>query len=142
MDMSSSGASHDLPERRDESPESVSGNPRRRTTRSPGAPKAAIYRDDDVMRWGIEGDLAEVSISGIVMILDDPMTVGEQIKVTLINDLQKVRKEVRGVVRQVTARDDSRHQIDVELFTRLTPLEMSLLKMGLNRRKAGPKWYS
>ncbi|MEX0726813.1 MAG: PilZ domain-containing protein [Planctomycetaceae bacterium] len=124
-----------------EPPESNAGQPRGRTPRSPGEPKAAIYRDTDVMRWGIEGDLYEVSISGIGMILDDPMTIGEQIKVTLINDLQKVRKEVRGVVRQVTLLDDGRHQIGVELFTRLTPLEMSLLKMGLNRKKAGPQWF-
>ena len=124
------------------SPEEHAAKPRGRTPRSPGVPKAAIYRDTDVMRWGIEGELAEVGISGIVLVLDEPMNLGEQIKITLINDLQKVRKEVRGAVRQVTLLDDGRHQVAVELFTRLTPLEMSLLKMGLNRKKAGPEWYS
>ena len=126
---------NDRSESNAEPPEASSARVHGRTPRSPGEPRAAIYRDGDVMRWGIEGDLDDVSISAIGKILDDPMDLGEQIKVTLINDLQKVRKEVRGVVRQVTRLDDGRHQIDVELFTRLTPLEISLLKMGLHRRK-------
>ncbi len=113
--------------------------PRKRL--APGQPKASIIRDTDTMRLGIEGQLYDVSVAGIGILLDRTMPIGEQIKITLINDLQKVRKEVRGVVRHVTTLDDGQFQIGVELYTRLTPLEMSLLKMGLKRKNQGQQWF-
>ena len=56
------------------------------------------------------------------------LQIGEQIKVRLENVIQRFEKEVRGVVRHSLACQDNEHCYGVELYTRLTPLEVSLVR--------------
>lgn len=105
---------------------------RRLMVRYPSTAGATVLRDSDAMRVGTEAKLHDVSIGGIGLTLKtDIPGIGEQIKVRLVNQIQRIEKEVRGVVRHVTPRDDGTFQIGLELYVRLTPLEVSLLKMSL-----------
>ena len=57
--------------------------------------------------------------------------------------VQRFDKEVRGLVRQIDPIDANLERIKVELFTRLTPIEVSVLKMGIEIEggHAEKRWY-
>ena len=103
---------------------------------------ALVIRDSDKMRLGIEASLADVSSVGLGLSMTAPLDINEQVKIQLKNDVQKVAKEVRGVVRHATQRDDGTFQVGVELFSRLTPLEVLLLRMGIrdDSQEKGKIW--
>jgi hypothetical protein len=104
---------------------------------------AEVVRDSDRMRCGIEGRLRDVSIGGLGIHMQSRLEVGEFIKAVLRNDIQRVEKEARGVVRHTTPREDGTYYVGVELLNRLTPLEVSLLRMGIRSEDAAeeaPKW--
>lgn len=109
---------------------------RRFLMRYPSKAGARVIRDTDLMRNGIDGKLKDLSSAGLGILLTVPLEVNEQIKVELHNDVQRIAKEVRGVIRHVTLQDDELYHIGVELFTRLTPLEVSLFRMGMPAKSA------
>lgn len=124
---------HDQSEKPDE---------RRVMTRYTGNAVALVVRNDDVMRTGISGTLYDVSATGIGLVLEAELNVNEQVRITLSNPVQRVQKETRGVVRHITQRQDGTWRIGIELATRLTPLDVNLLKMGIepSTREGTSKW--
>lgn len=104
---------------------------RRRNVRLRSKSRVVVIRDTDAMRNGIQGSLLDVSCEGLGFIIEEPLEVGEQIKIRVRNDIQRFEKEVRGIVRRVIDGQDGGFQIGVELRCRLTPLDVSMLRSGL-----------
>ena len=103
---------------------------RRSTPRFFARAKAIVFRDNDAMGDGLPASLYDLSIFGLSLTIDDDfLGMLETIKIRLCNDVQKFDREVRGVVRHITPLDDGRFRVGIELLTRLTPLEVSMLKM-------------
>ena len=94
---------------------------RRYTSRA----SAVVVRESDQMRTGIPATLHNVSTGGLGLTIETELQLGEQIKVRLSNEIQRFKKEVRGTVRRVTPTDEAAFFCGIELFTRLTPLEVS-----------------
>jgi len=91
--------------------------------------KVLVIRDSDIMQFGLQGDLKDVSQAGLGVVLDNPLDIGEHVKVDVEHIVQRFKKQVRGIVRHVMQMENQ-HRIGIELFTRLTPLDVSILKMG------------
>ncbi|NOX54244.1 MAG: PilZ domain-containing protein [Planctomycetes bacterium] len=115
---------------------------RRLLVRYPVKASTTLVRESDMMRIGMDAVLKDVSIAGIGIVVREPLEVGEMVKIELVNQIQRLEKETRGIVRHVTPRDDGTYHVGVELLLRLTPLEVSLLRMGLQREEEpeGPRW--
>jgi len=109
----------------------VQGDERRSTPRRRGSASALIIRESDVMRFGVKGELRDVSATGLGLVMESPLEPNEQIKIQLTNVIQRVEKEVRGAVRHSTLQEDGTYHVGIELSSRLTPLEVSLLAMGV-----------
>lgn len=115
---------------------------RRFMIRYPSRSGAVVVRDTDKMRSGIEATLHDLSTAGLGILITTSLETNEQVKVRLENTIQRFEKEVRGAVRHCTPNVDGRYYVGIELFTRLTPLEVSLLKMGVDddSKRDGPQW--
>ncbi|MEX0717050.1 MAG: PilZ domain-containing protein [Planctomycetaceae bacterium] len=115
-------------------PEKPGGGPprkeRRVTPRLRARGIARVIRDDDVMRVGVEGKLRDISTGGIGAEFPVELDLDEHVKLRLINDVQRFECETRGVVRHVTAVGNAFY-VGVELFARLTPRQVGLLKTTL-----------
>src|SRR5262245_17614892 len=92
-----------------------------------GRAEAVILRDCDTMRIGLRADLHTVNASALGIISLVPLTVGEQIKVRLRNEVQRFAVELRGAVRRLEPTEDGRYLVAIELYTRLMPLEVMML---------------
>jgi len=103
---------------------------RRVMVRYLGKAETLVVRDSDMMRLGLHAKLKDLSVGGLGIIIQTPLDVNEQVKLTLTNEIQRVRKETRGTVRHVTSLEDGSYQIGIELTTRLTSMEVSLLRMA------------
>jgi hypothetical protein len=84
-----------------------------------------------MMRQGTEASLSDVSPASLGIRMKTALEVNEQIKIQLRNDIQRFDKEVRGRVKHVMLADDGEYHVGIELYQRLTPLEVALLKMGI-----------
>ncbi|GAB4155910.1 MAG: hypothetical protein Tsb009_32780 [Planctomycetaceae bacterium] len=62
---------------------------------------------------------------------DAVIPVGEMIKIELGNEIQRIERTVRGAVREQVPFKENLHRIRVELFSRLTPYDVLLLKTSL-----------
>ena len=104
---------------------------------------ARIIREMDMMRGGHDAVLRGVSTSQVVLEGPPGLNLQDQIKVKLHHVVQRFDKEVRGLVRQIEPIDAKLQRITVELFTRLTPIEVSVLKMGIDASsgKTEPRWF-
>ena len=118
------------------------GDERRRIPRYAASATARVLRESDVMQFGIEAELKDVSVIGLGLIVSERLDRNEEIKIQLSNHIQRISKEVRGVVRHVTCSDDKTYHVGVELLVRLTPLEVSLLRMGMQHdaEEGGTRW--
>lgn len=101
----------------------------RSTNRHRSFTKVSIVRDSDIMQFGLKGDLKDVSQSGLGILLDEALEIGEQVKIDVEHIVQRFKKQVRGIVRHVNE-SESKYRIGIELFTRLNPSDVSILKMG------------
>ena len=115
---------------------------RRLLVRYPTKASTTVIRDADMMRVGMDAVLKDVSIAGVGIIVRETLEVGEMVKIELVNQIQRLEKQTRGIVRHVTPQDDGTYHVGVELLLRLTPLEVSLLRMGLPRDEdsSEPRW--
>jgi hypothetical protein len=112
-------------------PSSLATEERRSVPRFAARAVATIYRDSDAMRTGIPGTLHDVSIAGLgVDVNEISVELMEQVKIRLQNDVQRFDREVRGVVRHISPLEDGQYRVGIELMARLTPLEVSLLKIA------------
>ncbi len=104
---------------------------------------ARIIREMDMMRAGYDAVLRGVSTSQLVLEGPPGLQLQDQIKVSLRHVVQRFDKEVRGLVRQIEPIDAQLERLTVELFTRLTPIEVSVLKMGIDASSGNTerRWY-
>lgn len=102
-----------------------------------GSSTALIVRESDKMRTGTDAAVLDISMSSLRLSTRGPFTVDEQIRIRLRNVVQRFEKEARGVVRKVDANADGATTLTLELLTRLSALEVSLLKMGIATGQAG-----
>jgi hypothetical protein len=113
---------------------------------APRLPKASstavVIREADRMRTGIEAAVLDVATGTLTLLTHGQFAVDEQIKIRLKNVVQRFAKETRGLVRKVTANGDGPTTLSVELLSRLSALEVSLVKMGIASSQEGStsKW--
>jgi|SRR6266404_8274531 len=106
---------------------------RRYRLRHLGRAETVILRDSDVMRIGLRVGLQTVSAAALGISSPIPLRVGEQIKVRLRNEVQRFLTEMRGAVRRVETAENGRYLVGIELFARLMPLDVMMLRrVGIN----------
>ena len=86
-----------------------------------------VLRATDLMRTGIDGGLVNLSTAGLGLVLDVELDLNEDVDLEIVNEIQRFRKKARGVVRHVDEQSDGSWSIGVELYTRLTPYDVSHL---------------
>jgi hypothetical protein len=112
----------------------------------PRAPKASstarLIRETDRMRTGIDAVVLEASTGSLSLYTQGQFAVDEQVKIRLKNVVQRFEKETRGLVRNIGAHPDGSTVLGIELLSRLSALEVSLVKMGIASPQAdsGSKW--
>jgi hypothetical protein len=112
----------------------------------PRAPKASstarLVRESDRMRTGIDAVVLDVSTGSLSLYTQGQFAVDEQVKIGLKNVVQRFEKETRGLVRKIGTNADGSTTLDIELLSRLSALEVSLVKMGAASPQAdsGSKW--
>jgi transcription termination factor NusB len=95
-----------------------------------------------MMRSGYDAVLRGVATEKLMLEGPPGLALQDQLKIKLHHLVQRFDKEVRGVVRQIEPIDAQSERITVDLFTRLTPVEVSVLKMGLDAAGGTEKrWY-
>lgn len=109
----------------------ASNRDRRFMVRYPSKAGATIIRESDMMRAGIPARLVDVTSAGLGITCSQPLPADEAIQINLFNQVQRFSKDTRGIIKHCTEVEDG-HRIGVELLLRLTPLEVSMLKMGLD----------
>jgi hypothetical protein len=100
---------------------------RRLRLRHLGKAETLILRDCDTMRVGLGVRLDSIRAAGLGVISPTALRLGEQIKIRLRNDVQRITAELRGSVRQIELRDDG-YAIEIELYSRLMPLDVMALR--------------
>jgi hypothetical protein len=115
--------------------------PGRRST-PPMHSTARLVRETDLMRRGIESDLLEVTGESLKLRASGQFAVNDSVNIHLVNPVQRCQKQTRGVVREIQQNPDGSFLLTVELFARITALEVSLFKMGIPPQDADskPRW--
>lgn len=114
---------------------------RRFLIRYPVKSGARVLRDSDFVRIGIEATLRRLTAAGLELEMEIAPHSGEQVKILLHNEIQRLSKEVRGIVRHVMPLPDGRYRVELELFNRLSPLEVAMLRMSIrDPAQSGPRW--
>lgn len=96
--------------------------------RSLSRSQATIILENDPMRTGTPANIYELATGRLGLQTEYPPDLNEMLKVRLKNDIQKIERLVRGIVREVTQVGDGLYRVQIELFARLTPLDVLLLK--------------
>lgn len=92
-----------------------------------GKAETLILRDTDAMRAGLSVRLESIRAAGLKVISPVALRLNEQVKIRLRNDVQRISAELRGAVRWFEPRDGA-YLIELELFTRLMPLDVMALR--------------
>lgn len=93
-----------------------------------GRAETIILRDCDAMRIGLRVGLQAICASALGIVSPVPLRVGEQIKIRLRNDVQRFVTELRGAVRRLEATNDGNYRAGIELYSRLMPLDVMMLR--------------
>jgi hypothetical protein len=101
---------------------------RRYRLRHLGRAETILLRDDDVMRSGLRVGLQTICAGALGIVSPVPLRIREQIKVRLRNDVQRFVTEMRGAVRRQEPNGDGNYSVDIELFARLMPLDVMMLR--------------
>lgn len=101
---------------------------RPRRLRHLGRAETVIIRDCDAMRIGLRVGLQAISASALGIISPVPLQTSEQVKIRLRNDIQRFVTELRGAVRRLEPAEDGRYYVAIELFSRLMPLDVMMLR--------------
>jgi hypothetical protein len=126
-------------------PSRTAGEPSRKPA-DPRLPRASttavVIRESDRMRTGIDAAVLGIAMDSLTLRTLGTFAVEELLKIRLKNIVQRFEKETRGVVRQSDTNVDGSTTVRVELLSRLSALEVSMLKMGIasGEAGAGPKW--
>jgi hypothetical protein len=128
----------DLPNLPNEVPPQASGESqpetadRRKNRRRPGKAVVHVVRERDFARKRIPAKLLELSVAGIGLISSAQIETNEQISISLQNEVQRIKKEVRGVVRWMSPTPDGEFRLGVALSVRLSPNDLqSLTRVGI-----------
>ncbi len=108
----------------------ASNRDRRFMVRYPSKAGATIIRESDMMRAGIPAELVDVTVAGLGIRCPEELPADEAVQIKLFNQIQRFEKDTRGIIKHCTPHGDE-FRIGVELILRLTPLEVSLLRMGI-----------
>jgi len=122
----------------DEGP-SAADSPRQTPSIGPAkaSSTAVLVREADRMRMGMEAVLLDVSTGFLSLRTQGSFTLDEQVKIRLRNIVQRFEKEARGTVRKAESGEGGSTIVGIDLLTRLSPLEVSLLKMGIASPQSG-----
>lgn len=139
---------NEIPSPADEMPRSEGaarpglGGPEQR--RPPRASSTALVtRESDRMRTGIEAVILDVGTGSLSLNANGPFAIGEPLKIKLRNVVQRFEKDARGLVRKSDTNARGSTILEIELLTRLSALEVSLVKMGIasSETESGPQWF-
>lgn len=100
---------------------------RRRYQRHLGHAAALVIRESDTMRKGFPVNVDTISVEGLGLTSPVALVLGERVKITLRNDIQRFKKELRGQVCWVEPFGE-KFRIGMSLATRLMPLDLMLLR--------------
>jgi hypothetical protein len=100
---------------------------RRKHRRHPGKAVVHIVRERDFGRTRIPAKLLELSVAGIGLVSAARFETNEQVRVCLQNDIQRITKDVRGVVRWISPTTDEKFRVGIELCVRLSPHDLMSL---------------
>jgi hypothetical protein len=103
---------------------------------------AVLIRESDRMRTGIDAAILKVSTGTLSLSTRGQFALDEQVKIRLRNVVQRFKAETRGLVKKIEPCDDGSATLDIELLTRLSALDVSLVKMGIASPQSGSrsKW--
>ncbi len=104
---------------------------------------ARVFRDTDAMRLGVDARVFAVSAASVGIRMTTPLDAGENVKIELCNNLQRIDKEVRGIVKSIRPLSNGAFDIRIDLQLRLTPLEVSQLKslyVDVDEEENKPRW--
>jgi hypothetical protein len=93
-----------------------------------GKAETLVLRDSDTMRAGLRVRLESIRAACLEVVSPVPLRINEQVKIRLRNDVQRITAELRGSVRWCVPRDDGSFLVELELFTRLMPLDVMALR--------------
>lgn len=88
---------------------------------------AVVVRETDALRSGIAVTLDTICVEGVGITSPTPLNLGERVKITLRNDIQRFKKELRGQVRWIEP-VGNKFRVGMSLATRLMPLDLMVLK--------------
>lgn len=101
---------------------------RRSYQRHLGHAEVYVIRDTDVMRDGVQVRLENISAAGMGILSPVPFRVDEQLKFRLRNEVQRFSANLRGIVRWMEPKGDGSYLCGIELFTRLMPFDVMMLR--------------
>jgi PilZ domain len=110
------------------SPDELAVQERLARLKQQGRVEVVLIRDADAMRIGLRVGLKRISAAGLAVVSPVALPVGEQIKVRLRHEIQRLVAEIRGAVRSVTETNDGRYLTEIELYSRLLPLDVIMLR--------------
>jgi hypothetical protein len=87
-----------------------------------------IIRASDRMRFGITGEVWNISVEGTGIVLKESLRIGEQITLELSNTVQRFRCDVRGTILWCEPMADGRYRCGVRFLRRISPLDVSSLR--------------
>ena len=120
----------------------ISQDERRTLARLPARGHGRLLLVTDSMRTGLEVHLINVNATGIGLECIRAVPVDEAVTVELENLVQRFSKTVRGRIRHCTTLAEDKHVIGIALQLRLAPMEVSMLRMGieLGGTKGEKRW--
>jgi hypothetical protein len=87
-----------------------------------------IIRASDRMRFGVSGEVWNISVEGAGIVLKDSLRLGEQVTLELSNVIQRFQCEVRGTILWCEPEADGRFRLGVRFLRRISPLDVSSLR--------------
>lgn len=104
---------------------------RRNHRRRAGKAVVHVARERDPGRKRFPAQLLNISIAGIGLATAERIEPNEQVRIALQNDIQRISKEVRGIVRWMSPMADGEFRLGIELSPRLSPNDLqSLTRVG------------
>jgi hypothetical protein len=112
---------------------------RRRHQRHPASAKVELMREGDIRRAHLPAEVVDISISGLGLLARTSFDPEEGVRIRLRNDIRRFAKEVRGVVRWAQLLESGKFRIGIELYSRLTALDIQILKQVGTTGESGKK---
>lgn len=101
---------------------------RRQHQRHRGKAKVVVLREGDNWRTNLPVELIDISIAGLGLLTSAPIALDERVRIRLQHDIRRFIKEVRGVVRWTQLTDTGKLRLGIVLHSRLSSLDIQLLK--------------